>query len=163
MPASRLACLRRAGRLAFAEPAGLPSQSRPACLCRADRLAFAEPAGLPSQLFWRYFDFFKDVYEEGLLPYWREGMYDQLLWRISESLWNIFNMVNKSVNYWTYQLYYFAFADLKLTKCKIDAFLLENLTMAHWIRLSRLCRCKWTRKSQVSYEMFQSNKYFLWA
>ena len=26
------------------------------------------------------------------------------------------------------------------------------LTMAHWIRLSLLCRCKWTRKFQVSYE-----------
>ena len=31
-------------------------------------------------------------------------------------------------------------------------FYLTFLTMAHWIRLSLLCRCKWTRKSQVSYE-----------
>ena len=37
-----------------------------------------------------------------------------------------------------------------MTKYKIDAFVRENLTMAHWIRLSQLCRCKWTRKSQVS-------------
>ena len=52
-----------------------------------------------SKIFW----FFKDVYEKGLLPYWREGMYDQLLWRIRESLWNICRLVNKSVNYWTCQ------------------------------------------------------------
>ena len=50
-----------------------------------------------SKIFW----FFKDVYEKGLMPYWREGIYDQLLWSIRESLWNIFNMVNKSVKYWT--------------------------------------------------------------
>ena len=30
-------------------------------------------------------------------------MYDQLLWSIRESMWNIFNMVNKSVKYWTYK------------------------------------------------------------
>ena len=30
-------------------------------------------------------------------------MYDQLLWRIRESLWNICRLVNKSVNYWTCQ------------------------------------------------------------
>ena len=59
---SRPACLRRAGRLAFAEPAGLPA--------RAGRLAFAEPAGLPSRYpFRRYFDFLEDVYEKGLMPY----------------------------------------------------------------------------------------------
>ena len=40
-------------------------------------------------------------FEKGLVPYWREGMYDQLLWSIKDSLWNIFNMVNKSVTYWT--------------------------------------------------------------
>ena len=51
--------------------------------------------------FRRYFDVFKDVDEKGLMPYWREGIYDQLLWSIRESLWNIFNMVNKSVKYWT--------------------------------------------------------------
>ena len=28
-------------------------------------------------------------------------MYDQLLWSIRDSLWNIFNMVNKWVKYWT--------------------------------------------------------------
>ena len=25
----------------------------------------------------------------------------------------------------------------------------KNITMAHWIRLSLLCRCKWTRKSDL--------------
>ena len=30
-------------------------------------------------------------------------MYDQLLWRVRESLWNICRLVNKSVNYWTCQ------------------------------------------------------------
>ena len=30
-------------------------------------------------------------------------MYDQLLWRIRESLWNICRLVIKSVNYWTCQ------------------------------------------------------------
>ena len=52
-----------------------------------------------SKIFW----FFKDVYEKGILPYWREGMYDQLLWRIRKSLWNICRLVNKSVKYWTCQ------------------------------------------------------------
>ena len=32
--------------------------------------------------------------------------------------------------------------------------------MAHWIRLSLLCRCKWTRKSQVSYE--NVSEQYLW-
>ena len=92
------------------------------------------------------------ILEKGILPYWRQGIYDQLLSGIRDSLSNIFNMVNKSVNYWTCQLYYYAFPGLKLTKSKLDAFLRQILTMAHWIRLSLLCRCKWTRKSQVSYE-----------
>ena len=30
-------------------------------------------------------------------------MYDQLLWRIRESLWNIYRLVNTSENYWTCQ------------------------------------------------------------
>ena len=58
-------------------------------------------------------------------------------------------MVNKSVNYWTCQLYYYAFSGLKLTKTKMHGFLLEAMTMAHWIRLSLLCRCKWSRKSDL--------------
>ena len=37
------------------------------------------------------------------MPYWREGMYDQLLWRIRESVWKICRLVNKSVNSWTCQ------------------------------------------------------------
>ena len=41
----------------------------------------------------------------------------------------------------------------KADKIKIYAFLWENLTMAHWIRLSLLCRCKWTRKSQVCHSV----------
>ena len=39
----------------------------------------------------------------------------------------------------------------KLTKSKIDTFVRQNLIMAHWIRLSLLCRCEWTRKSRVWY------------
>ena len=35
------------------------------------------------------------------------------------------------------------------TKSQIDSFLRQNLTRAHWIRLSLLCRCKWTRKSDL--------------
>ena len=35
------------------------------------------------------------------------------------------------------------------------------MTMTHWIRLSLLCRCKWTRKSQVSYRNV-SEQYLLW-
>ena len=38
------------------QPAGLPSQSRPACLRRAGRLAFAEPAGLPSRCPFRKYE-----------------------------------------------------------------------------------------------------------
>ena len=38
-----------------------------------------------------------------LLPYWREGIYDQLLSRIRGSLWKIRRLVNKSVNYWACQ------------------------------------------------------------
>ena len=59
---------------------------------------------------------------------------------------------NKSAICLTCQLYHYAFSNLKLAKFKIDTFLLEMLTTAHWIRLSLLCRCKWTRQSQVSYE-----------
>ena len=104
------------------------------------------------------------ILEKGILPYWRQGIYDQLLSGIGDSLSNIFSFQNKLVNSWTYQLYHYAFLSLKVTQFKIDAFLREGLTMAHWIRLSLLCRCKWTRKSQVSGEkMPQNNIYFLWA
>ena len=47
--------------------------------------------------------------------------------------------------------YLLAFWGLKLTQSQMDAFVRQNLTMAHWIRLSLLCRCTWTRKSQVWY------------
>ena len=94
--------------------------------------------------------YFYIILEKGILPYWRQGIYDQLLSGIRDSLSNIFNFWNKSANSWTCQLYYYAFASLKLAKFKIDQFLWGILTMAHWIRLSLLCRCKWTRKSQVS-------------
>ena len=40
-------------------------------------------------------------YEKGLLPYWRQGIYDQLIKRIRDSLSNIFSFQNKSVNSWT--------------------------------------------------------------
>ena len=35
-----------------------------------------------------------------------------------------------------------------------------KMTMVHWIRLSLLCRCKWTRKSDLWGKMFQSNIYY---
>ena len=34
------------------------------------------------------------------------------------------------------------------------------MTMAHWIRLSLLCRCKWMRKSDLWGKQFQSNIYY---
>ena len=91
------------------------------------------------------------VLEKGIVPNWWQGIYDQLLSGIINRLFVIFNFWNNSANSWTCQLYYYALSCLKLTKFKTDACLRENLTMAHWIRLSLLCRCKWTRKSQVSY------------
>ena len=68
---------------------------------------------------------------------------------IINRLFVIFNIWNKSVNSWTYQLYYYAFSSIKMAKFKMDAFLRDKLTMAYWIRLSLLCRCKWTRKSEL--------------
>ena len=94
--------------------------------------------------------YFYIILEKGILPNWWQGLYEQLLAGIRDSLSNIFSFQNKSVNSWTCQLYYYAFPAVKLTKFKIDPFLHENLTMAHWIRLSLLCRCKWLRRSQVS-------------
>ena len=45
----------------------------------------------------------------------------------------------------------FMFVITKLITSQIDACVRQNLTMVHWIRLSLLCRCKRTRKSQVWY------------
>ena len=57
---------------------------------------------------------------------------------------------------------FLSFIGIKTAKSQIDSFLLENLTMVHWIRLSLLCRCNWTRKFQVSGNMFQGNiDYFM--
>ena len=36
------------------------------------------------------------------------------------------------------------------------------MTVAHWIRLSPLCRCKWTRKSQVSYRNASEQYSLFW-
>ena len=94
-------------------------------------------------------DIFYGIYEKGIVPNWCQGIYDQLIKSIRNRLCVIFHSVNKSTKYWTYQLYYYAFSNMKMAKFKIDAFLWEIFTMAHWIRLSLLCRCKWTRKSQV--------------
>ena len=102
--------------------------------------------------------------KKGLLPYWREGIYEQLLWSIRDSLWDIFCLVNKSVNSWTCQHYLYTFIALKLIKMRIDAFCYWTfLTMAHWIRLSLLCRCKWTRKSQVSGQHVSEQNLFFYA
>ena len=90
--------------------------------------------------------------EKGIVPNWWQGIHDQLLPGIINRLFAIFNICNKSANSRTCQFYHYAFPGLKLTKFKIDEFAWEILTMAHWIRLSLVCRCKWTRKSQVSYE-----------
>ena len=92
------------------------------------------------------------VLGKGILPNWWQGIYDQLLPGIINRLFVISIFWNKLANAWTCQFYYYAVPVLKLEKFRIDAFLLENLTMAHWIGLCLLCRCKWTRKSQVSYE-----------
>ena len=56
------------------------------------------------------------------MPYWREGMYDQLLWSIRDSLCNIFSLENKSVNSWTCQHIFCAFIVLKLNQTRIDTF-----------------------------------------
>ena len=51
---------------------------------------------------------------------------------------------------------------LKLTRSRIDAYLREILTMAHWIRLSLLCMCKWTRKSDLSGKNVSEQYLLLW-
>ena len=43
------------------------------------------------------------------------------------------------------------FEGIELIKYQIGTFLRQQMSMAHWIRLSLLCRCEWTRKSQVWY------------
>jgi hypothetical protein len=42
--------------------------------------------------------YFYIILEKGILPYWRQGIYDQLLSGIRDSLSNIFRFQNKSVN-----------------------------------------------------------------
>ena len=51
---------------------------------------------------YRYFGI---ILEKGIVPTWWQGIYDQLLPGIRNQVVNIFNLVNKSVNYWTCQLY----------------------------------------------------------
>ena len=51
---------------------------------------------------------------------------------------------------------------MKLTKSQIYAFLRQNLTMAHWICLSLLCRCKWMRTLDLWYGNDSKQYLLLW-
>ena len=97
------------------------------------------------------------ILEKGIVPNWWQGIYDQLLSGIRNRLFVIFNIRKTSANSWTCQLYYYACPCQKLINFKIYGLLRETLTTTHWIRLSLVCRWKWTRTSQVSGKMFRSN------
>ena len=45
--------------------------------------------------------YFYTILEKGILPYWRQGIYEKLLSGIRDSLPNIFRFQNRSVNCWT--------------------------------------------------------------
>ena len=97
----------------------------------------------------KIFSCFKNVYEKGLLPYWREGMYDQLVWRIRESLWKICRLVNKSVNYW-------ACKNLFASPCRFP-----NDIWGFWTSKSSKSECCWQcaqwSKVGVSFLFFVQN------
>ena len=72
----------------------------------------------------------------------------------------ILNILSKSANYWTCQLYYYAFSWLKLTKSQIDHFY-EKIRL--WLIGFALVYCVGVneRENQISGEkMFQSNIYY---